>query len=184
MNYTIGNYQIEIFSDLTYKVGSADNANQYDYAYFEKSDDQYASIFGIKVFKDNTPLKSAVIGAVGGETEIHKTSIIIESDRFLVCCSDTIFCLSISELSLLWRTQADDVTCFEIYKYQNDYIVHGEIYISRLDHNGEILWQQSGADIFMTIDGDDDLVITDNYILATDWDYKKYKFDFNGHSVK
>jgi len=86
-------------------------------------------------------------------------------------------------LSLLWRTKADRATCFEIYKYQDSYIIHGELEIARLDKNGKILWQQSGSIIFTTLDGKDNFIITDNYILATDWENRKYKIDFNGQLI-
>jgi outer membrane protein assembly factor BamB len=128
-------------------------------------------------------IKSAVIASNGGGTGIHDTSIIIEKDRLLVCCSDSVFCLSIPDLTLLWRTQADQVTCLEIYKYEDSYIIHGELEISRIDKNGKILWQQIGADIFTTLEGKDTFVITYNYIIATDWENRKYKFDFNGQSI-
>ena len=129
-------------------------------------------------------MTSAVIGTTGGGTEIGKNSTIIEDDRFLICCSDSVFCLSIPDLALLWRRQADEATCFEIFKYQDSYIVHCELNISRLNKNGEVLWQQSGADIFTTLDGKNDFIITENYILATDWENRQYKFDFNGTELQ
>lgn len=180
-HYNTEKFRIEIYEDKTFKTGSADNVNEYNFIYFDKSEYQFPSVFGIKIFQGNEQLKSAAIGSVGGSTCIHKSSTIVENDRLLVCCSDTIFCLSIPDLNLLWRTQADQATCFEIYKYQDSYIVHGELEISRLDKDGKILWQRSGADIFTTQDGKDDFRITDNYILATDWENRKYKFDFNGN---
>jgi len=182
-HYTTENYRIEIYDDRTFTEGSADNVTQYDFVYFDKSEYHFPSVYGIKIFQDDILLKSAAIGSIGGGTVIHDTSTIIENDRLLVCCSDTIFCLSIPNLTLLWRTQADQATCFEIYKYQDSYIIHGEIEITRLDKDGKIHWQQSGADIFTTLDGKDNFVITDTYILATDWENRKYKFDFNGQSI-
>jgi outer membrane protein assembly factor BamB len=182
-HYTTEKYRIDIYDDHAFTEGSADNVNQYDFAYFGKSEYDFPSVYGIKVFQGDTLIKSAVIGSIGGGTAIHETSTIIEKDRLLVCCSDTIFCLSIPDLTLLWRTQADQTTCFEIYKYQDSYIIHGELEISRLDKDGKILWQQSGADIFTTLDGKDNFVITDNHILVTDWENRKYKFDFNGQSI-
>lgn len=179
-SYTTGQYRIDIYSDQTFTEGSADNTNQYDLVHFVKSEYHFPSVYGIKVFQDDTLLKSAVIGSIGGGTAIHDTSTIIEDDRILICCSDTIFCLSIPDLTLLWRTQADQATCFEIYKYQDSYIIHGEIEISRLDWDGRVLWQQSGADIFTTADGKEDFELTDNYILVTDWENKIYKFSYNG----
>jgi len=90
--------------------------------------------------------------------------------------------LSIPELTLLWRTHADQGTCFEIYKYQGSYIVHGEFEISRLHKNGKIIWQQSGADIFTTIEGRKDFELTDKYIIATDFENRVCKFDYDGNS--
>jgi hypothetical protein len=182
-HYTTGRYRIDVYADETFTAGSADNVNQYDFVYFDESEYHFSSVFGIKTFQDDMLIKSAVIGSSGGRTGIHDTSTIIENDRILVCCSDTIFCLSIPDLTLLWRTKADQGTCFEILKYQDSYIIHGELEISRLDKDGKIFWQQSGADIFTTIDGKNSFVITDNYILATDWKNRKYKFDFNGRSI-
>lgn len=176
-------YRIDIYNDQTFTAISADNVNQYDFVYFDKSEYHFPSVYGIKIFQDDTLIKSAVIGSIGGGTAIHDTSTIIENDRLLVCCSDSIFCLSIPDLTLLWQTKADQATCFEIYKYEDSYFIHGELEISRLDRDGKILWQQSGADIFTTLEGKDDFVITDNCILVTDWENRKYKFDFNGQSI-
>ena len=42
--------------------------------------------------------------------------------------------------------------------------------ITKLDSNGNILWQNGGADIFTTEKGVDDFEITDSFIRATDWE--------------
>jgi len=47
----------------------------------------------------------------------------------------------------------------------------------------ENYWQQSGADIFTTLEGKNNFIITDNYILATDWENRKYKFKFDGRLI-
>lgn len=150
---TIGKYQVDIFRDETFRQESADNLHEYDLEHFEESDYVFPTLIGIKVFKDYTLLKSAIIGSNGGGTGVHETSVIHENNRLLICCSNRVFCLSMPDLTLLWRTQADDATCFEIFKYQDSYIVHGELQISRLDKDGRIIWQRNGADIFTTING-------------------------------
>jgi hypothetical protein len=91
--------------------------------------------------------------------------------------------LSIPELDLLWQTQADQITCFGLYAYNDTYIVHGELGISRLDKDGKILWQKTGADIFTTLEGENIFEIADSYILVKDWEHRLYKFDFDGNSV-
>jgi hypothetical protein len=177
---TVGQYQIDICHDETFKKSSTDNLHKYDYVYFDESEYLLPTMFGIKLFKDSQFLKSAIVGSIGGGTTNHRNAIIFEQDRFLLCCSDTIFCLSIPDLTLLWRTQADQACCFEIFKYQDDYIVHGELEISRLGKNGNILWQQSGADIFTTISGEQDFQLTEDFIVASDFENRIYKFDYNG----
>ena len=182
-HYTTEKYRIDIYADQAFTEDSADNVNKYDFVYFDKSEYYFPTVFGVKTFQNDTLIKSAVIGSIGGGAGIHETSTIIENDRLLVCCSNTIFCLSIPDLTLLWRTQADQTACFQIFKLQSDYLVHGELQISRLNKDGKIIWQFSGADIFTTSDGKENFIITDNYILATDWENRKYKIDFNGQLI-
>ncbi len=179
---TVGQYKIDIYRDETFTKASVDNVHKYDIEHFDESEYVFPTMFGVKVFQDNTLLTSAIIGSIGGGTGIHKTSIIYEDTRILICCSDNIFCLSIPDLKLLWRTKADQATCFEIYKYQDSYIIHGEFEISRLDKNGKIVWQQSGADIFTTIDGKQDFELTDEFIVAVDFENRVYKFDYDGNN--
>jgi hypothetical protein len=177
---TVGQYQIDIYHDETFKKSSTDNLHKYDNVYFDESEYLLPTMFGIRLFKDTQLLKSVIVGSIGGGTTNHRNAVIFEPDRFLLCCSDTIFCLSIPDLTLLWQTQADQACCFEIFKYQDDYIVHGELEISRLDKNGNILWQQSGADIFTTISGEQGFELTEDFIIATDFENRIYKFDYNG----
>jgi hypothetical protein len=175
-----GNYTIELIRDENYSEKSNDNLISYDKIHFEESDYVLPTKIGLKTYENDEIISSAIIGSVGGGTGIHKNSQIIENDRIIVCCSDSVFCLSIPDLNLIWKTEADQASCFEIYKFKESYIIHGEMEISRLNFNGEIMWQKSGADIFTTEKGTDDFEITDSYIKATDWENRTYKFDFNG----
>lgn len=174
-------YSIEIYVDDNFKESSEDNLHNYDFVYIKKSDNYYTSSCGIKIILNELILKSAIIGSFGGCTGIHNKSVIIEEDRILICCSNSVFCLSIPNLSLLWCTESDLITCFEIYNYLDNYIIHGELSISRLDKNGEIVWQVGGKDIFTTLDSENDFELFENYIIATDFDYNKYKIDYLGN---
>lgn len=177
---TIGEYQIEISPEESYNKSNP-NLHKYNQVYFEDSEYNFPTAFGIKTFKGNQLLKSVIIGSNGGGTGIeHKNAMIFEHERILICCSDSIFCLSIPDLNLLWQTHADQACCFEIFKYQDSYIVHGEIEISRLDKDGNIIWQESGADIFTTISGEQSFELTDNFIIAKDFENRVYKWNYNG----
>lgn len=175
-------YQIEIYLEESYAKDSSDNLNKYDYSYFDEFD--YNSTFiGIKVFENERLKATTIIGSDGGNTGINTNSKIIEENRVLICCGNKIFCLSIPELKLLWKTKADQMTCFEIYKKEDFYIVHGELEISKLDEYGTILWQKSGADIFTTISGENDFELNEKYIVAKDWENRIYKFDYDGNDL-
>jgi hypothetical protein len=177
-------YKIEIYEDPTFEAESADNVNKYDFIYLDDSLFRCSSVFGVRVIQSKKQIASVIIASNGGGTVLHNTSTLLEEDKVLVCCSDTIFCLSIPTLTLLWKTKADQATCFEIFNYKDKYIVHGELEISMLDKDGNIIWQQSGADIFTTIGGKNDFALENNYIVATDWQNNKYKFDYDGHIIK
>ncbi|PBQ31911.1 hypothetical protein CNR22_09055 [Sphingobacteriaceae bacterium] len=181
-HFSSDKYQIEIESDPTYRFGSADNVNDYETIHFPESKYRLSSVYGIKIFKDEVLLKGAVIGADGGSTGIFENSLIIEPDRIIICCSNSVFCLSIPDLNLLWKTKVDGITCFEIFKHLDNYIIHGEMEISMLDKNGIILWQQSGRDIFVA-QTNDGFIVTENYILVKDWENNQYKFDFTGQII-
>lgn len=183
MTISQGQYQIDISSDPAFSEKSADFLTKYDFVYFDKSEYDFPCVYGIKIFHNDILLNSAAIGSIGGGTTAHKTSIIVEDDKILICCSDSIFCLSIPDLGLIWKTQADSATCFEIFKVHDNYIIHGEMEITKLDMDGKIVWQNGGADIFTTLDGKDNFEITDKFILATDWENRKYKFDFDGNII-
>ena len=93
------------------------------------------------------------------------------------------FRFSLAGLQLLWKTKADLATYFAVFPYRQDYIVHGELEISRLDQWGNIIWQNGGADIFATPHGDSSLVLLQDMIIATDWEFSKYAFDYDGRTL-
>ena len=111
-------------------------------------------------------------------------STLISYGGLIICCSNTIFKLTIPDLNLEWKTIADSATCFGIDYLDKDYVVHGEIEITRLDKDGKIVWQKGGRDIWTTPEGIDDFKVYDNYIIATDWDYNRYKIDFDGNLLE
>lgn len=174
-------YEIDIDYHPTYKSGSADNLFKFDFEYLEKS---ASTIFGIKILENEVCLKSAVISAEGGETGVHNSALVLEENRLILCCGNKIFCLSIPDLKLLWKTKVDDFTCFQIFAHQETYIVHGEINISRITHDGMILWQYSGEDIFMNMDDGIECELKEDYIIASDFNNKVYKISYDGKCLR
>jgi hypothetical protein len=77
----------------------------------------------------------------------------------------------------------DFATCFSIYKYEKDFIVHGEIDISRITINGDIKWQYSGADIFVNLNGELSFDIVGEEIRLIDFQGNRYTLNGDGETV-
>jgi len=88
------------------------------------------------------------------------------------------------DLNLLWQTHADTATCLQVFKFENDYLVHGELEISRIDKNGNIKWQFSGADIFVSFEGAEEFILNPDHILLKDFSGRQYKIDFDGQELR
>ena len=175
----LNGYAIGLIDDTSFAPNSSDNIISYGRCYFDNSDLNYLyfSKHGIILLKNGEIQNSVCIGASGGKTGIHPTCSVFEENQFLICCSDKIFCLTIPELDLFWMTKADHATCFEIFKIEDDYIIHGELEISKLDKTGSIVWQFSGPDIWTTPTGKDEFVINGNEIVSLNWGGGKFTID-------
>jgi hypothetical protein len=174
--FKVGDYNIEIVDNRD------DIAGLYDLFYSDGSEYSNASSYIIKIYTANSLYKSACIKATAGTTGLYEHSFIVEKSRIVICCANVIFCLAIPDLSLVWQTEADTATCFQIFPYQQDYIIHGELEITRLNYSGYIVWQQSGADVFVTPNSTESFLITEKYIEVKDWNLKIYRFDFDGNN--
>jgi len=83
----------------------------------------------------------------------------------------------------MWQIKADDATCFQVFTINQDYIVHEELNITRIGKDGQIQWQNSGADIFTREDENDNFKIDNEVIEVRDWENKIYKVDLNGRTI-
>lgn len=168
LSFKTGDFTIEV-SDAT--ANYADFLNEYDAIYIAPSAYQPTSVQFIKLIRfddflqENRVIKQVIVGATGGGTGLQKTGTLLDNDQLVTCCSDTVFSISIPDLNLLWQTKADWGTCFQLFKMKDDYIVHGEMEITRLNKQGNIVWQHSGADIFVTFDSSENFHIDGDYFL-------------------
>lgn len=172
-------YSIGLINDIWYNPDSVDNVVLYSKYYIEKSDQKYSNLtrHGIFLIRDGEIENTVCVSSSGGHTGIHSTSWVMDGDSFLICCADSIFSLTLPSLDLNWITKADHATCFEIYIYENSYVIHGELEITRLDKDGRIIWQFSGSDIFTTPTGRDDFKLKGDVIEAVNWDGIKFMID-------
>ncbi|MBS7565757.1 hypothetical protein KHS38_15215 [Mucilaginibacter sp. Bleaf8] len=180
LTFNVNEYTITVNDATSHALN---NLSGFDAVYLNDDGYKPTSMQAIHLHSDGVPLKSILLGATGGGTGVYDNTALIDNDRLVTCCSDTVFCLSTTRLDLLWQTKVDMATCFAVYQYQQDYIVHGELEISRLDSRGNIVWQNSGADIFVTPHGDSNLILLEDGIVATDFKFSKYVFDYDGNAI-
>lgn len=182
ISYNYNNLIIELSDDREYTVGR-DNSNTYrSLCSTDRSQDSFGSNHGIKLFKDGLELNSCLLTGSGGTT-IHPTSAVVDENSLLMCCGDSVFSFALPGLELKWQTHADLSVCFQIFKIENEYLVHGELEISRLNKLGEVIWSFSGYDIFVSADGQESLAIQDDRIVLIDWEKNRYELDFNGKVI-
>jgi hypothetical protein len=154
------NLTIKVLDEPTYKLGSADNNFNYSKHYFGDGATKYpTSKHGIKIYQDDQIIDSCIIIGSGGATGIHKNSSLLDNDQLLLFCYDTIFCLTLPDLELKWKTLADQATCFQIFRQQDHYIIHGELQVTKLDKDGNKKWGFGGADIFVSVDNEEEFKI-------------------------
>ena len=176
-------YKIELINESDYSANSTDNHFQYEQKYVNEQVYKQTTQIGIKLYEGESLMSSAIIRSTGGATGIHQTSQILTNDILTICCAESVFNLSIPKLTLEWIIKADEATCFQIFKHKEDFIIHGELNISRLTSNGEILWKNSGADIFTTEEGEDNFELKNEIITVKDWNNQQYKFDMDGRQL-
>lgn len=171
---------IKFFDEADYRFDSMDNIKTYNKTFISGDKSALTSQIGIEVFEDDELKSSCIIGSEGGGTGITGNTTLISYGGLVICCSNTVFKLTLPDLNLEWKTISDSATCFGIHYLDNDYVVHGELEITRLDKDGKIVWQKGGRDIWTTAEGINDFTVYDDYIIATTWTYNRYKYDFDG----
>ena len=138
----------------------------------------------VYLYKAEEEIKSIVLTAGGSVSSLWEKSALLDGDRLLITCGNEVYCLLLPTIEVCWHTQVDMATCFEIVPYQDDYITHGEVEISRLNRQGEILWQFSGKDIFVSpTECIPSFTLTPKGIELIDFNYGSYLIDYQGKII-
>ncbi len=190
VNIKYNDYLIEIINETDYSSSSNKNSSHYEKNFVAGNQSDYSTKYGIKIKNSSDELINSclLVGATGSGTSPDEKSYLIEDDTLFICISNLVFSLSLIELNLNWYKEVDFATAFGIYKMNDDFIIHGELYITRLNKKGEIIWQKSGSDIFVSPSSanfpTDNFYIKDNMIFAKSWDERKYQILYDGEIIQ
>lgn len=169
-------YRIEVANDDTFTLNSADNIFQYDKIYRDTDDDGYfCSRHAIRVFDGDELSEAALVYASGGATTVHANSAVVMGDSMFICCGNKILSLFLPGLELRWIKEADWACCFQVFEYEGDLIVQGEMQVCRMDTSGEKKWSRSFADITVTPDGSSSFRLEKGFIEVVDWELNRYE---------
>lgn len=163
--------EVEIVNEPTYTFRSMDNTRKYQVEVDLARDGYMSSVHGVLL--NGEPL--VVIGAGGGASGVHPHSAIAIDDQIYVAVGDSVVCLSLAPLQIVWSTQVDSATCFGVH-YQRErsaLLTHGELEIARIDGAGKIVWRASGADIFS-----EGFNLERDAAMAVDFNGDVYRFDY------
>ena len=138
----------------------------------------------VYLYKTEEEIKSIVLTGGGSVSSLWEKSALLDGDRLLITCGNEVYCLLLPTIKVCWHTQVDMATCFAIVPYQDAYITHGEVEISRLNRQGEILWQFSGKDIFVSpTERIPSFTLTSKGIELIDFNYESYLIDYQGKII-
>lgn len=179
INIKFENFTIEIFDDHSYKYESTDSINKYN-DILGNTNTEPSSKHALLLKYNGKIMKSLMLLGSGGSTCIHQKCYKKIDKNLYICVGDSIYKIYIPELRLVWSIKIDDATAFQINRMYDDLIVHGELSISRINQNGDIIWQNYGSDIFVTESGENNFKIVDNKIYARSWDNRNYVYNFDG----
>ena len=180
LNYK--NFEIEIFNDGSFALHSADNTSSYKNVYYSDNDD-FNNKIAVRTFENSQEISNAIICENGTTNGLTENSFIINDNKIWICISNKIYCLEIPSLKLIYHKKLDSVTNFTIYKFKDDFIIHGELEIFRITQLGDIKWSFSGKDIWVNIEGKQEVEIKDDRIKLIDFENNEYEIDFNGIEI-
>ncbi|MBY0238142.1 MAG: hypothetical protein K2X55_02400 [Burkholderiaceae bacterium] len=167
--------KIEIVNEPTYTFGSADNTRRYDIELDLSGKYRHSSVHGVII--DDIP--TVIVGASGGVTGIHARSMLEVEDRAYLAVGPYVVCFSPSPFQYHWVLEVDPATCFGVYFHARTgaLLSHGELEIARFTSSGEIIWSESGVDIFS-----EEFALHDDFVEATDFNGDVYRFSYvDGH---
>jgi len=177
-------FEIHVYSDSVYTYNSADNITSYFKVYVDNDKHYPTNIkYGIKIFKNDDLISSAIICESGSITGIFDKSFIIKNDALFICCSNMIYCLNVPDLDFKWKCELDHDTCLEIYAFQEDFIIHGELQISRVTEDATLKWQYNRNDIPRFSDSNSCLQIANGFIKISNVEGYEIVLDEKGKEV-
>ncbi len=171
------NFTAEISFDDTYTVNSADNVTKYDKVLDPMGIKEYYKFLRIAIkHKGETRLIGLICRFL-----TYESCAVLRDDDLVILSEDYLLSLDLKKCEIAAVQKLDIFeSTFGIYPYKEDFIIHGELDISRVDKDFKLLWQVDGEDIFVTLDSTLPFEMNDNGITARDFLGNVYSIGYDG----
>ena len=175
-------YNIDITVDATYTVDSADN-KPYDLILNPGGlrRKNWPITFAIEITCGDEKKRLALIGDYScGDMDCA----VLNGNLLTVLQNHTITRLDVQSTAVVLYKHFDRFGCwFTINACPGGYIIYGELDIVKLNYMLDIVWEFSGADIFVTQDYREPFEMTESTIELWDWQNNRYVLDFDGNLI-
>lgn len=173
-------YQITIAYDENYKIESSKN-RYYDLEFNPENytkDDDYTAIC-VKV-KGKKSYEFSLIGDFSSDLD---NRAILEERKLIILQKFDLYAFDLEKQNIENHKDIVDDYNFGIYRIPDGYIIHGELTIKKLDLSFNQLWEFSGRDIFVNINGNKEFEIDGKHIKLCDFQDNCYVLDFDGNEI-
>ena len=145
------------------------------------------SIF-ISFQKNNSEIhKNVEINGLDGGFYLYKSTrneksqtVKLTENNLIMSLGFSLLSLNLNELKLDWIIRPDINEIFGFLDLKDDLLLRGESQIHRIDKKGNIKWSFGGNDIWVNLEGKNEMNIEENTIKLFDFESNEYLLNFDG----
>jgi len=140
---------------------------------------EWTSLLKLEIININGKIKNCLINGIDGGNYFHiakgkndSQTVKLTENNIIISMGFTLLSLNLTNLKLNWKIRPDMAEIFEFYDLENDILLRGEMGIHRIDLNGNIKWEFSARDIWINMEGKNEVNIEKNGIRLFDFESK------------
>lgn len=179
MEFQSQKFTLRLIDEKLYTPGSSDNHRMYSREY-HLGDPQYkpSVCYGVTCEPGNA---DCVIIVQGGATAVNSGSVIMGEEACWIAIGECVVSLALPSLEKKWHQRpGHEFTCFELFfsPDKKGILVHGELQISKITFDGDLVWSASGKDIFTG-----DFLVKQNHIIVSDFNDEIYHINIEDGDI-
>jgi hypothetical protein len=166
-----GALEVELWRDPAWSPDSTGDASRYGRVV--SLSEPHRQAVGIEVRVGGRAVSTALVLGEMGCPGISSSDAVLRGDTLVLAMAARVAALALPSLEPRWQIDTDDACIIGLMEVpgEDDLLVHGELYVTRLAMDGAVRWQRSGFDIFTG-----GCVVRDGVVTAVDWNGAEYRW--------